>query len=94
MSRSPALRSIASAVPVGEAPPHRENNGMLLFNRPPPRAKSTAFAVSYADGRMAYLWVADHGNASHDHLVRMIAQDRQRTGALPSGAIVGVKRLR
>lgn len=66
---------------------------MLLFNRPPLRANATAFAVSYADGRTVYLWLTDHGNASHDHLVRMIAQDQQRTGALPSGAIVGIKRL-
>jgi hypothetical protein len=80
-------------MPACEVLPRRENNGMFPFNHSHPQAKSTAFAVNFADGRTAYLWLADHGNASHDHLVTRIAQDQQRTGALPSGAIVGIKRL-
>ena len=57
-------------------------------------AKSVMFAVSYDDGRTAYLVIDNHGKSSEDYLVEPIARERQASGALPEGTIVGIKRVR
>jgi hypothetical protein len=52
------------------------------------------FAVSYDDGRTAYLVVEHHGKSSDDYLVGAIAREQQEQGALPEGTITGIKRVR
>jgi hypothetical protein len=52
------------------------------------------FAVSYDDGRTAYLVIENHGKSGNDHLVGAIAKERQEQGVLPPGTITGVKRVR
>jgi hypothetical protein len=55
---------------------------------------SVAFSVQYQDGRTAYLFLEGHGGPERDFLVSSIAHERQRTGALPQGVIVSVRRVR
>ena len=51
------------------------------------------FGVSYSDGRTAYIRVAKE--AADDHLgVRKLACAEQDSGAIPTGTIAGVKRVR
>jgi hypothetical protein len=66
---------------------------MYKFRKPTP-AKSVMFAVSYDDGRTAYLTVENHGLASDDYLVGPIAREQQKTGGLPPGTITRIKRVR
>ena len=56
--------------------------------------KSVMFAVSYDDGRTAYLVVENHGQSSEDYMVGAIARDHQEQGTLPEGTITGIKRVR
>jgi len=56
--------------------------------------KSVMFAVSYDDGRTAYLVVENHGQSSNDYMVGSIAQEQQERGTLPEGTITGIKRVR
>ncbi|MGO4706834.1 hypothetical protein AB4072_13780 [Microvirga sp. 2MCAF38] len=56
--------------------------------------KSVMFAVSYDDGRTAYLVVENHGKASEDYVVGEIARERQEQGTLPEGTILSIKRVR
>ena len=51
------------------------------------------FGVTYKDGRTAYLRV-DRADALHNLGVMKLAQEQQACGALPSGTIAGVKRVR
>jgi hypothetical protein len=62
--------------------------------RKPALARSVMFAVSYEDGRVAYLVVQNHGKSSDDYLVGPIAKERQDRGELPEGTIIGIKRVR
>ena len=57
-------------------------------------APSVMFAVSYDDGRTAYLVVEKHGRSSDDYLVGAIAREQQEQGALPEGTITAIKRVR
>lgn len=57
-------------------------------------SKSVMFAVSYADGRTAYLTIENHGLPSDDYLVGPIAREHQKSGTLPSGTITRIKRVR
>lgn len=66
---------------------------MNTFRRTPP-AKSVMFAVNYDDGRTAYMVVENHGKANDDYRAGPIAKDRQASGELPDGTIVGIKRVR
>ncbi len=52
------------------------------------------FAVSYDDGRTAYLVVENHGTGDQDYLVPTIARERQVQGELPEGNITTIKRVR
>jgi hypothetical protein len=56
--------------------------------------KSVMFAVSYDDGRTAYLVVEHHGQSSEDYMVGAIAREHQEQGTLPEGTITGIKRVR
>ncbi len=56
--------------------------------------KSVMFAVSYDDGRTAYLVVENHGLSSDDYMVGSIARAQQEQGTLPEGTITGIKRVR
>ena len=56
--------------------------------------KSVMFAVSYDDGRTAYLVVENHGQSSDDYLVGPIARERQDQGNLPEGTITRIRRVR
>ena len=56
--------------------------------------KSVMFAVSYDDGRTAYLVVENHGQSSDDYMVGSIAPAQQEQGTLPEGTITGIKRVR
>ena len=62
--------------------------------RKPNLTKSVMFAGTYEDGRTAYMVGENHGPPSEDYLAGAIARERQATGALPDGAITGVKRVR
>ena len=55
---------------------------------------SVMFAVSYDDGRTAYLVVEHHGKSNDDYRVGAIAREQQEQGALPVGTIAGIKRVR
>lgn len=59
-----------------------------------PRARDVMFAVSYRDGRTAYITVdpkfVEHG----DHLTTELARERQKKGEIPEGEIKAVKRVR
>jgi hypothetical protein len=66
---------------------------MYTFRKSIP-TKSVMFAVSYDDGRTAYLVVENHGKPSDDYVVGSIARERQEQGILPEGNIVNVKRVR
>ncbi len=57
-------------------------------------SKSVMFAVSYDDGRTAYLVIENHGTADQDYRVGAVARERQAQGALPEGIITGIKRVR
>ena len=56
--------------------------------------RSVMFAVSYDDGRTAYLVVENHGQSSDDSMVGPIARAQQEQGTLPEGTITGIKRVR
>jgi hypothetical protein len=56
--------------------------------------KSVMFAVSYDDGRTAYLVVENHGQSGDDYLVAPIAREQQEQGNLPEGTITGIRRVR
>ena len=66
---------------------------MNTFRKPTP-AKSVMFAVSYDDGRTAYMVIENHGKPSDDYLVGPIAKERQEAGLLPDGTITTIKRVR
>jgi hypothetical protein len=66
----------------------------MYMSKKPAAAKSVMFAVSYDDGRTAYLVIENHGKSGNDHLVGAIAKERQEQGVLPPGTITGVKRVR
>lgn len=57
-------------------------------------SRSVMFAVSYEDGRTAYLVVEKHGTRDQDYLIPTIARERQTQGELPEGAISIIKRVR
>jgi hypothetical protein len=52
------------------------------------------FAVSYDDGRTAYMIVENHGPPSEDFAIGVTAREQQKSGQLPDGTITGVKRVR
>jgi len=52
------------------------------------------FAVSYDDGRTAYMVIENHGPTSEDYVVGATAREHQKLGQLPEGTIKGVKRVR
>ncbi len=56
--------------------------------------KSVMFAVSYDDGRTAYMVVENHGPPTEDYTIGATAREQQRAGQLPDGTIIGVKRVR
>ena len=56
--------------------------------------KSVMFAVSYDDGRTAYLFVENHSQFSGDYMVGVVAREHQERGNLPEGTITGFKRVR
>lgn len=56
--------------------------------------KSVMFAVSYDDGRTAYLVIDNHGSGDQDYRVGALARERQARGELPEGSITGIKRVR
>jgi len=56
--------------------------------------KSVMFALSYDDGRTAYLVVENHGQSNDDYMVGSIARAQQEQGTLPEGTITGIKRVR
>ena len=58
------------------------------------RGKSVMFSVHFDDGRTGYFVVKGHGSADEDHQALSIAQERQRTGEVPEGVILKVKRVR
>ena len=58
------------------------------------RDHKVMFAVSYQDGRTAYITISPNTIRSGDHIARMIARERQDTGEIPEGEIVAVKRVR
>ncbi len=59
-----------------------------------PQSKSVMFAVEYKDGRTAYFVIEGHGTGEENYLAVQVAQERQRTGELPEGVILTVKRVR
>ncbi len=58
------------------------------------RGKSVMFFVHFEDGRTAYFVVQGHGGPDQDFLAMGMAQERQRTGEVPEGAIRTVRRVR
>ncbi len=66
----------------------------MRFFRKTTHPKSVMFAVSYDDGRTAYLFVENHGQPSDDYMVGSIARAQQEQGTLPEGTITRIKRVR
>ncbi len=58
------------------------------------RDHNIMLAVTYEDGRTAYITVSPKLLESGDHLVLSIARERQEKGEIPNGEIKGVKRVR
>jgi hypothetical protein len=58
------------------------------------RDTNIMFAVSYTDGRTAYITVSPRGLEHGDQLARSVAQERQDKGEIPKGEIRAVKRVR
>jgi hypothetical protein len=52
------------------------------------------FSVHFEDGRTAYFVAQGHGGPDQDFLAMGMAQERQRTGEVPEGAIRTVRRVR
>ncbi|HEX8165838.1 MAG TPA: hypothetical protein VF601_08625 [Beijerinckiaceae bacterium] len=65
----------------------------MYFRKSMPQ-KSVMFAVSFDDGRTAYMVVENHGKPSDDYLAGPIARERQEKGELPEGTITSIKRVR
>src|SRR5215217_5392043 len=83
-----------SRTPQANAP--REPPPWRASERRRPRTRDTKamFAVTYGDGRSAYIRV-DPETARHGNLVVMdIARERQEAGEIPDGTIVSVKQVR
>jgi hypothetical protein len=55
--------------------------------------KSVMFVVDYTDGRTAYLWL-DGPDRAEEPRINAVARERQDQGALPGGAISGIRRVR
>jgi len=51
-------------------------------------------AVSYEDGRTAYITVSPKLLVLGDHLVLSVARERQQKGEIPDGEIKSIKRVR
>lgn len=88
-----SLPEIALGISPG-APIHSTEVKDIMQFRRTNHPKSVMFAVSYDDGRTAYLVIENHGKASDDYLVRPIAKERQEQGMLPEGEITSIKRVR
>ena len=65
----------------------------MHFRRTNP-TKSVMFAVTYDDGRTAYMVIENHGSPSEDYAVGATAREHQNRGLLPDGTILSVKRVR
>ena len=52
------------------------------------------FAVNYDDGRTAYITISPKALEAGDHVIRIIARERQEKGEIPEGEIASVKRVR
>ena len=52
------------------------------------------FAVHYADGRTAYMRVSPEAARHGNMVVIDVARERQESGDLPGGTIIGVKQVR
>jgi hypothetical protein len=52
------------------------------------------FAVTYKDGRTAYLTISPYLLRDGDHVVPNIVRQRQEKGEVPEGEIVTIKRVR
>ena len=57
-------------------------------------SRSVMFAVSYDDGRTAYLVIENYGSTDQDYRATAVARERQARGELPEGVITGAKRVR
>jgi hypothetical protein len=66
----------------------------MLHFRKASHPKSVMFAVTYDDGRTAYMFIENHGPPSEDYLVSGAAREQQERGQLPEGTITRVKRVR
>jgi hypothetical protein len=58
------------------------------------RGKSVMFSVHFDDGRTGYFVVKGQSSVEEDYKALSIAQERQRTGEVPEGVILKVKRVR
>ena len=64
------------------------------FFRPRTRDTKVMVAVTYSDGRSAYIRV-DPETARHGNLVVLdVAREQQKAGEVPDGSIVSVKQVR
>jgi hypothetical protein len=52
------------------------------------------FAVTFQDGRTAYITISPNALRPGDHVARNIVRERQEKGEIPEGEIVAVKRVR
>ena len=57
-------------------------------------SRTVMFAVSYDDGRTAYMWVDGAARVIDDRVMGPVAKERQEQGLLPAGTITGIKRVR
>jgi uncharacterized membrane protein len=58
------------------------------------RDTNIMFAVSYADGRTAYITMSPRGLELGDQRAHDVARERQANGEIPDGEIRAVKRVR
>ena len=58
------------------------------------RDHNIMFAVTYVDGRTAYITINPSTLKSGDHLAWAVARERQQKAEIPEGEIVAVKRVR
>jgi hypothetical protein len=70
------------------------NEKYMNFDNRRKRDTNIMFAVSYEDGRTAYITISPKLLQPGENVARIVARERQERGEIPQGEIASVKRVR